>query len=374
MEPSTMVLWGVIGLFSSLVVICISGLFERQLAEIIGTFFMLFLRPFQLIESGLASFWRGVGNFYREQFTVDGNLDYQAIFFQFIGSILYTLFFAAFTLSEFHLLALSLVAIGVDQGHYRAPFGAGNLTAISIISSFLFFGAVIADLKGVTNTAPWIKTLKKKWQNYLLYLTLFSLGLSLFITVTMGLFRGKVIAQDSLLQPYSGQSQPFHSNPQGLSSGIPGFPTVYTDDSAEGFYYWIPIIANTCVPVIIGIGGLLASWGIVSFIKFFMLLMGFIILSPLGFLLITARLMMNIVDRIYQLVEAVFRFLGSMGRKLLALFGWTPSAQASDRTEDTHPDAGTSGDPHSCGDDKTNQDSSPEDTINPSKESWNPYR
>jgi len=106
-----------IALLSILCVLCLFGLFQAQINEVLGTFFALLLRPFLQINDSLQSFWGRVAAFYRDQFLVNGQLDLQRIFFQFIGAVLYTIFFFGFNFSEFHLLALSMTAAGIDSAN-----------------------------------------------------------------------------------------------------------------------------------------------------------------------------------------------------------------------------------------------------------------
>jgi hypothetical protein len=352
------------------IMLILIGLFEREQRHAIQTFFGLLLHPFLLINRSLESFWHGVRIFFRGQFTVEGRLDTQSVFYQFIGATLYTLFFAAFNFAEFHLLALSLVAAGIDVGHYSAPMGAGTLTAFAILASILFWGAVICDLIGITKTAPWREALKKKGREYLLYITFFALALSLFVTVTMGLFRGRVIAEEN-------------SNPTGLefplSGGISdfntetilkdyGFPTNSNTD--EGLYYWIPIIANIGIPVLVLVGGIFSSWGLVTMIKFIMLIAGFFIISPLGLLLISTSLVTNIVERLYQFIEACLQLLGAMGRWFMGLFGWEEPNPPQCRNPDPDGDSQSSDEAFEE-DPDTRQD---QEVSTPPLEGWNPYR
>jgi hypothetical protein len=361
---------------AALAAVCLFGIFEHQLREILGTFFALLLRPLLLINDSLRSFWRGVEKFYRGQFSRDGQLNLQQVFFQFIGAVLYTIFFFAFNYSEFHLLALSFVAAGIDAGHFYAPIGAGLLTAFALIASFLFWGAIILDLSGVTNIAPWREALDEKWKHCLLYIALFCLVLSLFVSSTMGLFRGKVIADESLpsenraLQLNSGISD---SN-TGFFAGNPMLPEQVPAENSAGLYYWIPIIANVCIPILVGIGGLFAGWGVVTLIKFVMLLVGFLIIAPLGLFLIGSSLLVTVVDRLYQFIDAILQLLAAMGHRFMGIFGWNP--QDSRQTEnqgndisavhdevDNHPDS------------QCSSEASPEDDQSSSNEQgWDPFK
>ena len=370
-----------IALVSGLAIVCICGLFVHHLREIFGTFFALLLRPLLLINNSLEKFWRGVRDFYRGQFSMQGSLDLQSVFFQFIGATLYTLFFLAFIFSEFHLLALSLVAAGIDAGHFSPPIGAGALTAFAVIASILFFGAVICDLIGITKTAPWRESLNEKWRKYLLYVTFLSLGLSLFVTGSMGLFRGKIIADESLNPTSYSQSLPFSSglsdSSTGFMSGNYGPATQFPSETTGGFYYWIPVLANIAIPILVLIGGVFSSWGLVTLIKFIMLMAGFIIMAPLGIFLIASNLFMNIIDRLYQFIDAIFQFIAAMGHRFMGLFGWKPpgpSQNGSQGDDSDFTDGEDKGGSGSCvvSQEKSNA-TQDDEIISPSQEGWKPF-
>lgn len=327
MESSKFAIQLGIGLLFALAAVCFTRLFERQIGEILGTFFALLLRPFWMINDSLQRFWRGVGKFYRDQFSVNGQLDPQHVFYRFIGSLLYSIFSIGFLYPEFQLFTLSLAAIGIEIWHFNSLIGAGTLTAFALISSFVFWGSIILDLSGATNTGPWRDSLNEKWRKYLLITTLSSLALSLFVVSSMGYFRGRVIADESL----NPQSYVF-AYEGGLSDSRTG---VFQNNlsvteqgstaTSPGVYYWIPIIANLCIPLVCGIAGVFAGWGIVVFLKFLMLLAGFLIICPLGIALLASILFVNITDRFYQFIDALFRLFSAMGGRFMEIFGWNPA-------------------------------------------------
>ena len=123
-----------IALICILVMVCLFGLFERQFRQILSALFALFLQPFLLINDSLQTFWRHVRQFYHNQFSVNGQLDLQQVFFQFIGAVLYTIFFFGFYYSEYHLLSLSMTAAGIDAGSHDSLLGAGSLTSLALIA------------------------------------------------------------------------------------------------------------------------------------------------------------------------------------------------------------------------------------------------
>ena len=360
-------------LIAGTVILVLCGHFEREQRNAIQAFFGLLLHPFLLINRSLESFWRGVRTFFRAQFTVEGRLDPQSVFYQFIGATLYTLFFAAFNYAEFHLLALSLVAAGIDVGHYSAPMGAGALTAFAIIASILFWGSVICDLIGITRIAPWREALKKKGREYLLYVTFFALALSLFVTVTMGLFRGKVIADESFDPP--GMSLPLTGGITDFNTGtiLKDYGVSINSDTKEGLYYWIPIIANVGIPILVLVGGVFSSWGLVTMIKFIMLIAGFFIISPLGLFLILTSLATNIVERLYQFCDACLQLLSAMGRWIMGLFGWEEPNPPRDRNRDPGGGDDPSDEAFEEDNERDPDASQNEEGSPPPPEGWNPF-
>jgi len=363
------------------VALVLCGLFEREQKNVLRNFFVLLVHPFQRINERLGSFWHEVRDFFREQFTVEGRLDLQSVFFQFIGATLYTLFFLAFNFAEFHLLALSLVAAGIDVGHHSPPMGAGTLTAFAILASILFWGAVICDLIGITRTAPWKDALRKKGRQILLYVTFFALALSLFITVTMGLFRGKVLADESFDPPIT--SAPLAGgitdlNPETNLNDY-GHSAASLSETKKGLYYWIPILANIGIPILVLFGGVFSSWGFVTMIKFLILIVGFCIISPLGLFLILSSILTDIVDRFYSFLDSCLELFGAMGRWIMRLFGrqeaslpqdrHNGSAQTGDSTEETSKEYLYVNEDHNedypiCKNDEVRQ---------PPSENWNPF-
>jgi hypothetical protein len=361
-------------LISVIAMVCFFGLFQGELERIFSTFYHILIRPITLTNDFLGAFWIGVRRFYRGQFSEKGQLDLQKVFFQFIGAVLYSAFFIAFNYSEMHLLALSLAALDIESGHYSSPMGAVTLTALAIISSFLFWGAIILDLLGVTNTAPWRDALNKKWRRYLLYVTLFSLGLSLFIVGSFGLLRHIGLVDES----FNPQSYGLES-PGGISDSSPGFnlsnPSVAEKQppgATDKFYFWIPVITGVCVPILVGIGGVCAGWGIINLIKFIMLAAGFLIISPLGILYLSSILLLEIVQRILDFVYALIQLLTAMGNRFMGIFGRRPPdanpPQDPLNPADTTPD-------NDAAIQQNNQASSAdhqEEPMSPSKEGWDP--
>jgi hypothetical protein len=376
MESSKLALQLGILLISVLALVCFCRLFEDQINEMLTRFFALLLQPFYMLRDFLHRFWLGVGKFYRDQFSVDGKLDLQHVFFRFIGSLLYSIFFFGFNFSEFHLLALTMSAAGIEAGHFNSPIGAGTLTALALLASFLFWGSIILDLSGATNTAPWRDRLNEKWKKYLLGVALTSLALSLFVAGSMGFFRGKVIADESLnpqsyLFPYEG----------GLSDSSAGIfqsntPVIEqnSNENPHDLYYWIPIIANVCIPVLVGIGGVFAGWGIVIFLKFLILMIGFSIICPSGLVLLVSHLFINTAGVFYNFIFATFRLFTAMGGRFMEIFGWNPAE--SNQPEDSGIDVSSEREnriDNQSEDRESPGESNNDDQPAPPEDGWDPF-
>ncbi len=363
----------IVGVVGSTLVLIICGAFESRIRVVAEAFFSLLLNPFILIGDSLEKFWGGVAKFYRGQFTVEGKLDLQDVFLEFIGAKIHCSFFLVFIFSEFHLLALSLVAAGIDVGHYNPPMGAGTLTALAIISSILLWGAIICDLIGITRTIPWRETISSQYKRCLLYMVVFSLLLSLFVTVTMGLFRGKVIADESLDPSSSSYSE--NGSLNGFNSGLRadffGVSDEIADAPKEGLYYWIPIIANISIPILVLFGGVFSSWSLVAVIKFLMLIAAFLIISPLGLLLLSSRIWAEVVQRFYQFSSVAIQLFGAMGRRILTLLGWEQlDVHDADDPESPDEDHHTE---HAENPQENQEEKQSESIIEPSSEGWNPF-
>ena len=365
-------------LASGVSVMCVCGLFPEETRRLTASSFGLIHQPLLKINGSLESFWRSVKRFYHDQFAAKEMIDTQGVFYQLIGALLYTMFFLAFNYSEFHLLALALVAAGIDAGHYAPPLGAGTLTAFSILASTLFWGAVICDLMGVTRIAPWREVLRKRGRKYLLFVTIFALGLGLLVTVTMGLLRGKAIADEifsrssGTISATGGVADPNSAFTQDRF----GFSAGGTPQTPEGIYYYAPIIANVRIPILVLMGGIFSSWGLVTIIKFIVLATGFLIISPSGVLLLIGGLLEIMVDRVYQLVDALVLLLTAMGQRLLGALGvklggeGTRGENSNENPSDSQSDGSPAAETTREGRGSVSGD---EEATHPPFAGWNPY-
>jgi hypothetical protein len=354
--------------------VCLFSLFERQFGQILSALFALFLRPFLLINDSLQTFWRHVGQFYHDQFSVNGQLDLQQVFFQFIGAVLYTIFFFGFYYSEYHLLSLSMTAAGIDAGQHDSLLGAGSLTSLALIACPLFWGAVLLDLSGMTNTAPWRDAFNENWKGHLLFIALFSLFLSLLVSISLGLFRGKVIADENLNSTNYAASfdNGLTDSSTGLISSKPSLSESAVNQNTGGVYYWIPIIANVCIPVLVGVSGVFSSWGVVTLIKFIMLIVGFLIISPLGLLLIVSSLLVNVIDRLYQLFDTIIQLFTAAGNRFMGVFGWRPAEPKQPQDQLNHTDTEQERNENNAFSQNNQEPSAEEEPMSPSIEDWNP--
>ena len=76
-------------------------------------------------------------------------------FYEMIGSILYTICFVLFGIADFHLICMTLSAMGIESSIINPPGGAGTITSIALYAGVLFFGIMLLDLVNMTHLAPW---------------------------------------------------------------------------------------------------------------------------------------------------------------------------------------------------------------------------
>jgi len=314
-------------IFGLLIFSCLISIFKRQWMDFNKAFFQLLMSPLSIAEVSLKAFWAGVKSFYHHHFEDhNSKLNLPVAFYRFIGACLYSATFFLFVFADFHVLLMTLEAMGIEPSHAEPLFGYGKLTALSLIASILFFGTIMLDLIGMTEIAPWQNNISEKWKQIILGLTIFALSLSLLITSLAGLYRGSSLIETG----------------DGFSSGVPKdylLQNQYLSDSnmellatqdhdipvkKSSKIDWIPIFVNTSIPVLLLIGGCLGGWGPVELFRLLMLAVIFLFFCPVGILLIAFAYSSRIIDRIFGLTLTLFDLLATFGQWLLGLFNYHP--------------------------------------------------
>jgi hypothetical protein len=289
-----------------------------------------------------------VGRFYRGQFAEsDGTVNLNIVFYQFIGSLLYTASFALFSFVDFHLLCLTLDGMGIEASHLQPLLRAGTLTALSFIAIFVFFGAMLLDLMGMTRIAPWRERLSPAWTKAMFCLCLGSLSLALLLTTLSGNWRGQSLAEEEAALTSEAFFQHLGIDSGGLTdldsaSDIDQVPASRVPEETSGS--WIPVVVNTALPGLFLIGSALSGYGLVSLFKFLVLAAVFLFLSPTGFLLIVLVFTARVIERVYDVAIALIKILGSMGRWLMGLVHYHPPDTSHPGSHEPHDTKDTASD------------------------------
>lgn len=317
-------------------IICIMAIFEGQWRYLIQTIFQMIMSPVAVAERSLNIFWAGARQLFREQF-VDrgGNLDLRITLYHLIGSLIYTFSFGLFVFADYHLMNLTLIAMGIGSPNYIAPMEASSLIVLALIAAVLFFGTLFLDLIGITEIAPWKEKVQKNWRTVIYIICILSLFLSILIACLAGDWRGKSISDDDLIEDEINNSMNYLSD--GSSAGN-SFANLSTNDTKkEDINDYTLIFINIAIPAVFILGGILSGWGIVEVFKFAVLLIAFILVSPTGIILLIFSYATRIIERVYEVVLAIIGLLAAMGRWFLGIFRYRPPYSMSDYSQDVPP-------------------------------------
>lgn len=312
-------------LFGPIATCCFTCIFQQDISEVFRTVFASLVGPFAVAQTSLLRFWAGVRNFYRVQFADDsGNLDLDLTFLEIIGAFFYTACFAIFGYSEFNLMSLTLEAMGIETGSVILPFGAGVMTVIALMASMIFYGSLLIDLVGMSKIAPWRERLSEFHLKVLKIITVVMLIVSLIVAVLCGLWRGMSLAHEDYNLPASGQIASLTSG-SGITDSGNANQMFSTEMLPEGQSAGTTLtIINVAIPTLFLIGGALSGYGLVMLIKYVALGLAFVLLMPVGAILIIVSYLNRLLELIYGAVIAFVNLLAAIGRWLLSLINYTP--------------------------------------------------
>jgi len=337
---------------SILVVLFAIAIFERQCLAVIEALFRMILSPIAIAEESLRNLWMIIINFFQKQLAkADGHIDPRQIFYEIIGSVLYCICFLLFGYADFHLICMTLAAMGIEGNFPAPPGGAVMVTGLALCSGVLFFGTMFLDLIGMTQIAPWHERLSQSWRKAMAIICAICLVLSILTAVLFGYWRGKANQDDMVGLPvayaemFNGDGLTDFNGAQSMQIQAPNVATQATPDA------WVPIVVNITIPLLLVIGGCLSGYGLVQFIKFAVLAIILIFTLPAGILLVILSYLSRVIEHIYNLVVSIINLFGALGRWFFGLFNYHPEVadtenqpgkpNASSRPEpkeDTHED------------------------------------
>ena len=312
----------VIGIFLAS---CAASLFRRQWNDLNACVYHLLFDPLSIVQGELVTFWIKVRQFFRKQLEDrQGQLDLRGIFFDITGACFYSFFFFLFLFADFHLMALTFEAMGIESTYVELPVETGTLAVIALISEALFFGSMILDMNGMTRLAPWRENLTPVWQRVVFGICVLSLSLCLVVAGLCGQFRGEALSEPEVswesIEGYSNTGLSINGNIELLEPPKPESPRDSGTDR-------ILIFVNVAIPILFMIGSVFSGYGIVAAFKFLLLGVIFLALLPSGALLVLAFITNVLLNQIFHLTNLIINFFALMGNWFFSLIGYTPNIQ-----------------------------------------------
>lgn len=308
-----------------LILPCWVAMFQQRVLPVNEAFFRMLLSPIAVAETSLQNLWGRIGQFFRQQLAdEDGQIDPRRIFYTVIGSVVYTICFLLNSYADFHLVCMTLAAMGIEADYVRPPGGPGVVTGLALISGVLFFGTMLLDLIGITHIAPWGRRLNPTWHRVMLTICLVSLVLSLTTTALFGYWRGLANADDNADLSLTADMMLDGGGLTGVGGNLDASMNGAASENSKTPGAWIPVVVNITIPFLLITGGCLSGYGVIQFIKFSILGIIFVLFLPSFLLLIILSYVSRIIDHVFNLVVSLIELIAAMGLWILGLFKYQP--------------------------------------------------
>lgn len=260
-----------------------------------------------------------------------------------IGSVIYALLTVLFILCDFGMIVLTAEAMGFEVSQIELPLDTATLTAMTLVTSALFWGAVLFDLMGVTRLAPWRRSLGIAQRRIVMGVSVFFLLMAVAVGTAMAYWRGvAAFAVPEAMEPITLDGA--FQNGVGLTTGAedtsPGISpvTVPTMPASIDSGLPKPEVAIACQ---MGIAALsisasaFSAVGVVILAKFLALLclsVASLMILPAAFL---SWLCAVVVHLARVLVETLVDLLLAPGQRLLDFFQRRPARQNTTAERET---------------------------------------
>lgn len=190
-------LWINIALFSLLGagISCILAFSSEQVRVVFSSFFNIFDRPFSTIHQRTSQYIQTMKRWAVKELQEEVNEKRSSSLYSFIGATFYSILTFIFLLCDWGMIVLTLQAWGMDAPKLRLPFSTSTLTAATLVTTSLFWGALFFDLLGVTHLAPWRRALSESFRKLFIWISISCLALSVFTGATMACWRGISLTQ-----------------------------------------------------------------------------------------------------------------------------------------------------------------------------------
>jgi len=325
-----LLLWALFGLG----VCCLLAVLSESVRAMFASIFAIFYRPFSQIQERTSAYLQGARGWLLQQIEDESDRKGDGPIYFIVGSVLYSLLTALFVLCDFGLIVLTVQAMGMDEPRFQLPLDTSTLTAATLVTSGLFWGAILFDLLGVTCLAPWRKRLSGGIRKLLIALSIFFVAAAVAIAVFMTYWRG--VSLNEFVREAEAAPSDFLAVDQGALSTADGegvdLGMSQSDFLEDEDLAPVDSSSNWIVPAtLMGISGIsLASTafsmvGLAILAKFVILLvisLGALLLLPAVFAAWLVSLLLNLL---FSAVQSILDLFIEMGNGFLRLFGRSPA-------------------------------------------------
>lgn len=311
---------------------CAAALLASELRTLFRAVFGIFYGPVSQIRERVSRYLQGTKVWLLAQVADESDRKGDGPLYYIIGAVLYTILTALFVLCDFGMVVITLQAMGMEEIKVELPIDTSTLTGATLVSTALFWGAILFDLLGVTRLAPWRRSLSESNRRMFISIAIFFVAVTVFIGAAMAYWRGGSLVETpeahaaSMFGPErsgSGLSLGDSGSSSSIGAGyLPEREDVLPSDDASN---WIVLATLT------GISGLsLASTafsmvGLGIMIKFAILLLitlGTICLLPVSF---CSWAVAGLLNGINFAIESILDVFVAAGNHVLGLFRRRPA-------------------------------------------------
>lgn len=309
-------------------VCCFAARFADSLRQVLANFFALIHTPFQRILDGCGSVFRNIRQWIGKELKDESVKDEGSPTYFCIGAVLYTILTVLFLFCDLGISLMTLEALGLEKYKLKLPLDASSLTALTLLSTSLFWGMILFDILGVTHVAPWRKVLSRTNRQIMTGLSMAMIGIAVAIVIILGYWRGEsmsfvpeVTASVPTVQDNTG-FKTFGSDSLQMDQGSMNADSM--DQSLEllAKQEWVAKTTMMSIAALSCISTAPAAVGLIKLFKFLTVMFVFILnvlLLPVAGL---AWLMTVLSNMVFAFVQSLLDLLVSIGSTILRQFGY----------------------------------------------------
>ena len=135
-------------------VCCFVAAFADPIRMVFSSLFTVFYRPLSVVSQRTSTYVQGVKTWISGQLADEAEQEGDGPVYYIIGSIIYSILTALFILCDLGMVVLTAEAMGMEKASFALPIDTSTLTASTLVTTSLFWGAIFFDLIGVTHWRP----------------------------------------------------------------------------------------------------------------------------------------------------------------------------------------------------------------------------